>query len=793
MVVMTILISFSSSQADDYFVHSIITEPASVSFDGSSVAIDNGEMTAVPGAPEIGYRLVKLVLPANTSVAGLTAEVPDTVSLGSGQVDFARGDIKTGISYSTQVNSPDQSIYGNDDIYPETRVEILNSGYWGDIHLIDLAVYPVGYRPLSGKLMLFPEIKVTVDLEPRRSDNGLIARSDRNAHRALSNALDNQSDLPLSGSEPVDDPPNGNNPAPEYLVITSDSVAPGFEAFVEWKNQKGVPAEIVLIEDILATYPGIDRPEQLRNYLIDAYNDGASYVLLGGNEDNVPIRYLYPGNVNNGQPELSHQFISDLYFADLTGDWDVDGDGVWGESYNDDPDIYPELYVGRVPVWTAEHAAVWGEKAITYEKDPGNGDTSYLTKALVICADQMRDELQHETLAGMLPGNFEYDISRLIEEPSGHDPNPTQPLGETVVEVMQEGWGFISNLNHGDFSWYGSMSSGYGTGNWIGVWGDTALWEGCGSLRDLTTYKKPSIQYSTSCNLSALDFDKDIFFPGPYISPYCYGESAVLEAGAGVAFLGNSRHGWINSSFNVEKVFVECVFEDSTSRLSVAQALSKIAYPNHRDIAYGHNLLGDPEMVLWGSVNGKLLIEGDSEIVLNQEQQVQYKISVGDNPVQGAKVCVYMTDGIFATAITDASGSVTFNLNPQIEGNATVTATRIRHIPVQATLTVGAGTYVDGEIVLPKDAEVFQNYPNPFNSNTTIEFSLPERARVEIAVYDIGGRLVKRLASAEFPAGNNSITWNGSNESDNVVASGVYFFTFSSGNTETVRQMTLLK
>lgn len=793
MISMMSIFAISNTLAGEQYLHTINTDPSSVHFDGSGIRVDGGEMIDVPGAPKIGYRLVKLVLPQNTSVAGLSVTVPDTISLQSGTIDFAPGDIKTGISQSETATSPDQAIYGSDEIYPGTRVEILNSGYWGDIHLIDLAVYPVGYRPLSGQSMIFPEIIVSIDLEARIDNNGLIPSSDRFAQGALSNTVDNESDLSIYSPAPADDQPHGDIPAPEYLVVTSGEIAPGFRAFVEWKNQKGVPTDVALIEDILTTSPGIDPPEQLRNYLIEAYNAGVRYVLLGGDEDNVPIRYLYPSNTNFGQPELYRQFVSDLYYADLTGEWDADGDGVWGESFNDHPDIYPELYVGRIPARNASHAAIWSAKAVTYEKNPGNGNNGYLTKALFISADQMRDMNQHDTLAAMLPENFTYDATRLIEEPSGRDPNPTSPLAETVVEVMQEGWGFISNLNHGDFSWYASLSTGYGSGGWSGVWGDTVLWDGCGALSHLTTYNQPAVQYSTSCLLSALDFDKDIFFPGPYISTYCYGESAVLERGAGVAFLGNSRNGWVNGSYQMEKKFLGHVFVDSTSRLSVAEALSKIDSPNHRDLAYGHNLNGDPEMSLWLSVDGKLRIEGTDRIVLNRSQYAQYRVSMGDTPVHGARVCMYMEGEIFSVATTNPDGIAMFCVNPKRPGSIVVTVTKPRHIPAQISIAIESATDIEDEPALPTDPEVFQNYPNPFNSNTTIEFNLSERARVDLEVYDIGGRLVKRLASGEFSPGSNVVTWNGDNESNNTVASGVYFFRFVSGSVVTVKQMTLLK
>ncbi len=784
-----------SAVAGDEYVYTVATDQSSVNMADGRISIEGGEMIAAPGAPALGYRVIKLALPPNTEVIDITYDIPDSLIIGTAEVDFIRGDIRPGNYPADTAAFPDPSIYESDQIFPEERAKLLSSGNWGDIHVADLAVYPIGYRPLSGKILFYPEITVRIGLTARSNGNGLTIRSDPHAYGALVGMVSNRMDFASMASPPANDPPIilGNIPAPEFLIITSGEIAPGFYPFLAWKNQKGLPTDMILIEDILANTAGGDPAEQLRNYLIQAYSEGVRYVLLGGNDDVVPIRYLYPGNVSNYYPELNYQHISDLYFADLTGDWDADGDGVWGESYHDQPDIYPELYVGRVPAWTAEHASIWGNKAIIYEKNPGNGDPSYLTKALFICSDQMRDLNQHNVLADMMPDNFVTDASRLIEEPSGNDPSPTSPTAQYVIEVMQEGWGFISNLNHGDYSWYSSKGAYYNRYGWSGVWGDTVVWNGCGALSHLTTYDQPAVHYSISCDLAALDFDTGIFRPPPYISPYCFAESYMFEPGSGVAFLGNTRWGWVSSSYNLERRFVTHVLTDSTSRLSVAEALSKIDYPNYRDITYCHNLFGDPEMSLWLSVDGNLRIEGPTEIEFGEPQNLLYQAYDGDNRLSGVKVCLYMPDEIFEVGITDNAGHVRFDIEPLNEGYMTATATKPRYIPAQMTAAIGTPAGVDDDVELPESPVVHQNFPNPFNPSTTIEFNLPEQSRVDLKIYDIRGRLVKDLAAKEFPAGLNQVIWDGKNDADENVTSGIYFYKFISGPTVSVKPMTIVK
>ena len=78
--------------------------------------------------------------------------------------------------------------------------------------------------------------------------------------------------------------------------------------------------------------------------------------------------------------------------------------------------------------------------------------------------------------------------------------------------------------------------------------------------------------------------------------------------------------------------------------------------------------------------------------------------------------------------------------------------------------TPGAGTMLHG------------SYPNPFNPTATIRFSLSGRMKVTIAVFDISGRLVKRLLADEVrDAGDHAVVWDGRNEAGARAASGVYF------------------
>jgi flagellar hook assembly protein FlgD len=67
--------------------------------------------------------------------------------------------------------------------------------------------------------------------------------------------------------------------------------------------------------------------------------------------------------------------------------------------------------------------------------------------------------------------------------------------------------------------------------------------------------------------------------------------------------------------------------------------------------------------------------------------------------------------------------------------------------------------------------------PNPFLGSTTVTFSLREEGPVAVRVYGVGGRLVRTLLEASLGAGDQSVTWDGRDESGRLAAAGAYVVT----------------
>jgi hypothetical protein len=88
---------------------------------------------------------------------------------------------------------------------------------------------------------------------------------------------------------------------------------------------------------------------------------------------------------------------------------------------------------------------------------------------------------------------------------------------------------------------------------------------------------------------------------------------------------------------------------------------------------------------------------------------------------------------------------------------------------------------------------VVENYPNPFNSATVIRFTVPEAGNVKVTVYDVLGQRVRELCNGVQPVGECSLTWDGRDEHDRPISSGVYFYRVQTLRSVVTKKMVIIK
>ncbi|MFC1898454.1 two-component regulator propeller domain-containing protein [Candidatus Cloacimonadota bacterium] len=149
-------------------------------------------------------------------------------------------------------------------------------------------------------------------------------------------------------------------------------------------------------------------------------------------------------------------------------------------------------------------------------------------------------------------------------------------------------------------------------------------------------------------------------------------------------------------------------------------------------------------------------------------------------------------------------------LGTNLQGNTTDTEWLLENLVYNQTYTAGVqavyddgesdivtieftymGTGVGNEIVAK--TSLLDNYPNPFNPDTNIAFSVKEAGKVTLEVYNLRGQLVKTLVNDVDEAGDHIVVWNGTDNTNKKVSSGVYFYKMKTENFTSTKKMILMK
>jgi hypothetical protein len=157
-------------------------------------------------------------------------------------------------------------------------------------------------------------------------------------------------------------------------------------------------------------------------------------------------------------------------------------------------------------------------------------------------------------------------------------------------------------------------------------------------------------------------------------------------------------------------------------------------------------------------------------------------------------VADYRSAPELGSAGTDAVGSdyQYLDVTVPVAGEYTY---RLKQVDLDGTVSlIATDLVVMVAAPTPDTYELSQNYPNPFNPTTKIAFSLPNSEKVTIEIFNITGRLVKKLVdNRSYDAGHYTISWDATNQHNSSVATGMYYYVFKAGKFKAVRKMVFIK
>ena len=103
---------------------------------------------------------------------------------------------------------------------------------------------------------------------------------------------------------------------------------------------------------------------------------------------------------------------------------------------------------------------------------------------------------------------------------------------------------------------------------------------------------------------------------------------------------------------------------------------------------------------------------------------------------------------------------------------------------------------IENESQIPvSEVELYQNYPNPFNPTTTISYNLTEEEaeNASLEIFNLKGQLIKSFTNLTVSNSFGYVVWNGKDDGNNNVSSGIYLFKLNGAIKSSVRKMVLIK
>ena len=177
-----------------------------------------------------------------------------------------------------------------------------------------------------------------------------------------------------------------------------------------------------------------------------------------------------------------------------------------------------------------------------------------------------------------------------------------------------------------------------------------------------------------------------------------------------------------------------------------------------------------------GSLSGVASLDGGGDIT-------EVAIAVGGFIIYPDAQGYYSIDLL----VGDYTVSATLDGYDDFEADVEIFEGQVTTLDFEMTEAVNAG-----EIIIFA-TELNNNYPNPFNPVTNIVYSIKEASNVTIEVYNLRGQLVKTLVNEVKETGSFTTTWDGTDNTNKSISSGVYFYKMRSGNFTSTKKMILMK
>jgi len=546
----------------------------------------NLETHEISGEPAIPYLPVKILLPMGEEVESwdlISSKDENQKSIQT--IPHVQGYYRLSNLAQNPVAAK-ESIYGKDAFFPNYDAKYLGVQSKNGYRMAIFNIYPYKYNPVSKKLTWPSSLELNLSTNASKADKKIqnsLLLEDQTTIKEIENLVLNPKEISTYHKTRTSQRsilPEESDPY-EMVIITDEEREPYFADFINWKNDQGIETGLFLTSDILPNYEGEDNQAKIRNFIIDAYSTYSNtempleFVILGGDDEIVPVRKVYAeidSTFDYGYyyHEVEENMPCDLYYGTLDGNWNANENALYGEP-DDEPDLIPEVSVGRISCETEEEFTNFFNKNYYYtDNDTYSNKFVYMVGEDMDWVPQTWGGDYMDELIPYIPND--YTIKTLYDKDGTNSP-------AAIKNMLNSGVGFVNHLGHANES----FDLGINTGN-----------------VDNLFNTEFGLIYSQGCTAAA-------FEEATSGAAECIGEHFIFNESGAFAFIGNTRFGWgqygstNGGSQRYHKPFLTALFDLNMREIGDALSYSREVTVNSalniqvlRWIHYELTLLGDP-------------------------------------------------------------------------------------------------------------------------------------------------------------------------------------------------------
>ncbi len=618
------------------------------------------ELITQPGEPVLPTIRVQLALPPGLEIDSVDVHYAEPEILPGYHKIIPQQKPVSMYEKSTEFTPPDKTVYSSLSPFPEKLFVGCSSGNASGYQLGNIEFAPIQYIPLIGQILVYRTINFTVNY--RASKDALIYPRyrikwiDDEIRRSIEKNVINPGEIISPPTQLLGKNDTKTEVYP-YLIISPETEYYGIPDISEWKKKKGLNVYIATIDEIDENFNGNDLQMKIRNCIIYFYqNYSTQYVLLSGADEGQYIGFYPP--LRLGYYDSEHIILTDTYYGCLDGTWNADNDGNYGEFDDDRPDLYYDIYIGRIAGAEQGDLTTAIDKMLCYEgADASSEENPYDYQQNVILAGAW---LSPSTNAGDNMIDMDSNIF-------------TQAFWETCV--LQDDVYTGDYFDRDRFLYYSDLGAG------LVAHFDHSGWRFLG----VNPYDDQQSQdYNAISNTDLNDLTNSPNYIGMFYANGCSSLDPSHADNCGVSFLAAPDGGGVgyigntappdsySDEYQIEffnQLVQNDIFISGAALMAQKNSVAPTSYNDWIRNYYCENLLGDPDLWLFTGLNGALTVTFDDSISTGSQS---YSVHVEDKnsaDVEGALVCLRKevggTDEVYVSDVTDQYGDVDFTIIPQ--------------------------------------------------------------------------------------------------------------------------------